>query len=219
MAHLHSPNWHSARQPPTLRPDEIHLWHAPLAALPCRRAWLGPAEQARLERLSDPAARQTFCAARTLLRRLLGGYLDRAPDAVDIRLDAQGRPHLAEPALDFNLSHAGGQLLLAFARGRHVGVDCEAVRAVQGMARIAERLFDAEERAHWERDGGTPEGFFRIWTRLEARQKCLGEGLFARRVAPSEVRCRSFHAAGLPACVAWSPPGEVRIRFLRPQPV
>ncbi len=219
MDHLHSPNWHPVQQPPPLGSAEIHLWHAPLAALPCRPEWLGPAEQARLDRLPDPAARQAFCAARTLLRRLLGGYLDCAPEAVGIRLDAQGRPHLADPLLDFNLSHAGGQLLLAFAQGRRVGVDCEAVRPVEGMARIAERLFDPGEREEWGSGGGTPEGFFHAWTRLEARQKCLGEGLFARRVAPGEVRCRSFEVAGLPACVAWSPPGEVRIRFLRPRPV
>ena len=219
MSHLHSPNWHPVQQPPPPGSDEIHLWHASLAALPCAPDRLASEEQARLERLAEPAARRAFCAARTLLRRLLGGYLGCAPEAVRIRLDAQGRPHLADPALDFNLSHAGGQLLLAFSRGRRVGVDCEALRPVQGMARIARRLFDAEERGHWERNGTSPEGFFRAWTRLEARQKCLGEGLFARRVAPAEVSCRSFEVAGLPACVAWSPPGEVRIRFLRPRPV
>lgn len=216
---MHRPaptNWLSTLSTPALAAGEIHVWHALLAESPCQPAWLNEEERRRLERVPDRAARQAFCANRTLLRRLLGDYLDQDPGDVTILLSEQGRPRLAEGDLDFNLSHAAGHLLLAFARGMSVGIDGETPRPLSNAQAVARRMFSTDEFEQWQREGATQAGFFARWTRMEARQKCLGEGLFARRVSPDAVSSHLFQIADMPACLAWSPRREVRIRFLRP---
>ncbi len=216
---MHRPaptNWISTPSTPALAAGEIHVWHALLAEAPCQRAWLNEEERRRLERIPDPGARQAFCANRTLLRRLLADYLDKDPGKVPILLSEQGRPRLTEGDLDFNLSHAGGHLLLAFARGMSVGIDCEAPRPIHNARDVAQRMFNAEEFGQWRREESTQAGFFALWTRMEARQKCLGEGLFAQRISPDAVSSHAFQIVDMPACLAWSPRREVTIRFLRP---
>jgi 4'-phosphopantetheinyl transferase len=67
----------------------------------------------------------------------------------------------------------------AFSRGREVGIDVEAVRAILDADDIAARFFSRREndayRALDPRD--RPLGFFNCWTRKEALVKALGGGL------------------------------------------
>src|SRR5208283_6416 len=81
--------------------------------------------------------------------------------------------------LDFNVSHTAGLALLAFARGRKIGIDVERIRRDFGTAEIAERFFSKAERAALRElpQEQRHEAFFRCWTRKEAFIKALGEGL------------------------------------------
>jgi len=194
--------WCPRAEPPPLAADEIHVWHARLADLPCRRDWLDDAERARLAAATPTSA---FCASRSLLRHLLGHYLDCTPSAVPIVLGPGGKPALRANVLHFNLSHAGGQLLIAVARDLPLGIDCESPRPLRHAERIARRLFDADEHRAWEAGGQDLSLFFRLWTALEARQKCLGGGLFGQCPDDTPPACRTFEVAGLPACLAWQP--------------
>ena len=194
--------WYPRAEPPPLAADEIHVWHARLAALPCRRDWLADGERARLGSATPPT---DFCATRSLLRHLLGHYLGCTPQAVPIVLAPSGKPALREDLLHFNLSHAGGQLLIAVSRDLSLGIDCESPRPLRHAERIARRLFDADDYRAWEAGGRDPAHFFRLWTAMEARQKCLGGGLFGQRPTGTPPACRTFEVAGLPACLAWQP--------------
>lgn len=213
------PSWESVTHPPPLIEGVLHVWHARLERLPCRPEWLAEDEHRRWERSTHPAMRKNFCANRTLLRRLLSDYLDKPPGAVTIRLSEQGRPCLPDASLDFNLSHSGGHLLLAFGRGLRVGIDCENPRPVRQIERLAQRLFPPDELAEWQAAGSPPGDFFTLWTRMEACQKCLGEGLFGQRLPPEAVDFRHLLVEGAPGCVAWSPPRPVKLRFLRLAPL
>jgi 4'-phosphopantetheinyl transferase len=133
-------------------------------------------EVARAARFVRPEDATAFRAARAGLRRVLGQYLDRPPQALSFSYGAEGKPALAGgPA--FNLSHSGGWAALAVTEEVRMGVDIEAHRPVE--AAVAERFFSPAERALLAPLQGAAwqQGFFRCWTRKEAFLKALGRGL------------------------------------------
>jgi len=81
--------------------------------------------------------------------------------------------------LRFNVSHSEDLAVYAFALGREVGVDVEALRPMADSADIARSAFSAaEHRAFLALSPAErTEGFFNCWTRKEAFIKALGEGL------------------------------------------
>jgi 4'-phosphopantetheinyl transferase len=170
-----------------LRAGEAHLWLVRLpvgdAELARCEALLSREERARARIPREPADQRRFVAVRGTLRRLLGGYLGAAPESIRFRYGELGKPAVGGEGgsgVRFNVSHAGGVALLAFAAGREVGVDVERIRPVSRRERIVERVFAPEVARAWaalppER---REEGFFREWTRLEAAAKLTGEGVW-----------------------------------------
>lgn len=144
---------------PALGDDDIHLWFFSTA----------PATPAR----------EVAAQARTALQCLLAGYAPgvRAPR---IARGARGKPYAPElPGLEFNLSHAGAHVALAFARGQALGVDLECHDRRLSLDDIARRFFaPAEVRALDVLEGDARRvAFLRLWTHKEAVLKALGEGL------------------------------------------
>ena len=138
--------------------DDVHVWH------------LGHAGT----RPAEVAAR-----ARAALEALLCAYAGR-DCAPAIERGAQGKPFApALGGLEFNLSHAGSDVLLAFARGQAVGVDLERVDRRVALDAIAARHFAPAEARTLARlePGLRRERFLELWTRKEAVLKALGEGL------------------------------------------
>src|SRR5271165_1715690 len=114
---------------PTLTADEIHLWRQNLARgtleIETFSRLLSPDELERAGRFRFDADRNDFVVSRGTLRTLLGAYLELAPQDLRFTYSQYGRPILAAGTgangLDFNVSHSGGMMLLAFARGRRIG--------------------------------------------------------------------------------------------------
>jgi len=129
---------------------------------------------------------------------LLAERLGTRPEAIELTQGVHGKPTLARrcgyPDLRFNVSHCGDLAVYAFARGREIGIDVEAVRALCDADEIAARFFSRRENeAYLSLDpDDRPLGFFNCWTRKEAFIKALGEGLshpldrFDVSLAPSE---------------------------------
>lgn len=118
-------------------------------------------------------------AARATLDRLLVGYAggDRA---TVIETGPHGKPFApALPWLDFNLSHAGSFVAIAFARGQPLGIDIEPLDRRVAVEGVATRFFGAAETAALERIGADARqpAFLRLWTHKEAVLKALGDGL------------------------------------------
>ena len=146
----------------------------------CHRMSGRGAERFRFER-----GRRRFIAARGLLRRLLGAYLDRAPADVAFAYGRKGKPRTA--GLHFNLSHSGERALIALGR-IPLGVDIERLRPLRDPEAIARRFFSRTER---ETLAAQPaerkiEAFFACWTCKEAYVKAVGDGL--------AISLRSFDA-------------------------
>ncbi|NJM07252.1 4'-phosphopantetheinyl transferase superfamily protein [Candidatus Gracilibacteria bacterium] len=118
-----------------------------------------------------------------MLRRILGGYLERAPQSLQFTYNAYGKPALAACAspswpLHFNLAHAGRYALYAIAR-RPVGVDIEQLRADIGWGEIAAAYFTPEEYGAILRRPPAEQhlAFFQYWSLKEAYAKGQGAGL------------------------------------------
>jgi len=195
-------SWESPAAPPALLPDEVHVWRVPLDDLlpgvPGLLPLLSDDERVRARRFVFDVHRHRFVAGRGVLRLLLGGYLALPPEQLAFDYGAQGKPTLltatGTPPLRFNVSHSHAMALLAFSRGRTVGVDIEQVSADRATVAIAQRFFAPEEVAVFEAlpEHQWVEAFFNAWTRKEAYMKADGRGLalgldnFCVTLAPGE---------------------------------
>jgi len=167
----------------TIPRGEIHVWTAGLALPPhvieTLAETLAPDERARVARFVFPEHRSRSIAARGLLRRLLGRYLNRDPGSIRIAYGEHGKPGLEGSELSFNLSHSADLVVFALSADGPVGIDAERVEANSDHLEIAKRHFSASEISALESVPATelPEAFFRTWTRKEAFVKARGEGL------------------------------------------
>jgi 4'-phosphopantetheinyl transferase len=165
----------------------VHLWHIDLPAVagaePRWQKILSADERARAARFHFDRDRQHFTATRALLRTLLAGYVGSDPAKLVFRYSDKEKPSLdsqtSPPPVEFNVSHSGAAALLAFARGRSLGVDIEIIRENFDPVALAHRFFSIHEQdqlAALDPSQKFP-GFFRCWTRKEAYIKAMGAGL------------------------------------------
>jgi len=204
-----------------LEVDEVHVWRASLdcdeRVLHQFDATLAPDEKGRAQRFVFQPDRNSYIAARGVLRELLGRYLNRAPAEIEFDYGPQGKPALrsgpSQTGVQFNISHSHGMALFAFTVGRQVGVDVELVRPDFAGEKIAERFFSSLEVMELRSlpETARDEGFFLCWTRKEAYIKARGEGL--------QIPLKSFHVSltpGEPARLQADDSSRWSLRSLRP---
>jgi 4'-phosphopantetheinyl transferase len=207
--------WQAAPRELALGPDEVHVWRVPLAPpaaeVVALAHTLGDDERARAARFYFERDRTAFTVARGALRTLLGRYLGEPAGQLVFGYRDKGKPYLVAPAgaLRFNVSHSGQVGLLAFVRGREVGVDVEQRRDISDLRALARTSFSPAEYAAFcalpPADHTT--AFFACWSRKEAFIKATGEGI--SQLAGFDVSL----APGEPAAllrVAGEPPGRPR---------
>ena len=174
-------------QTPRLVQHEIHIWTVELDRQVHRKARrddvLAPAERNRAARFRSEVDAHRFVERRTALRKILGGYLGIAPQAVAFDLNEFGKPsvHASNSCADlsFNASHSGTLALIAVSRSVQIGIDVELKRSGVETLAIAARFFAAAELAALAALDSCDllDGFFNAWTRKEAIVKALGGGL------------------------------------------
>jgi 4'-phosphopantetheinyl transferase len=145
-----------ASPPQPLADDEIHLWFFP--------QW---------ERTPD-------AALSVPVRSLLAAYLGQSSASVRIERGEHGKPRMDAAELEFNLSHAGGTLLLGVSRRIALGVDLESTRRkTRPAAELARRFFAPAEAKVL---AALPQSlqqdtFLRLWCAKEAALKAHGRGI------------------------------------------
>lgn len=169
--------------------QDVHVLSASFAQLVPRvhqmTRILSAAERARASRYYFIRDQYQFIIGRGILRTILGRYLDIDPSQLQFDYGPHGKPYLSarfgvhSQAIHFNVSHSNEFVLLAFTRGRNIGVDMEQIRSVPDMEQIATRFLSGHERAILGRLSGRQEleAFFNCWTRKEAYVKAIGIGL------------------------------------------
>lgn len=141
---------------------------------------LADGERHRWARFVQDDDKLRFAAGRGLVRAILARQLACRPEAVEIGIGQNGRPHLVDRPDGpwFNLSHSGSVIALAVAPFPCVGIDTEEERS--GVAtELSARVCAASEQAALARLKGPRriQHFFALWTLKEAYMKATGEGI------------------------------------------
>lgn len=141
--------------------------------------FLAPDERERAARFIFDRDRNHYIIARGFMRLRLGAYLGIGPETVSFTTNAHGKPRLNghDMALNFNLSHSGGQAVLAVSPDFELGVDIERCREIRDD--LANRYFSPGENAALANlhPSERKAAFFRCWTRKEAFVKAVGSGM------------------------------------------
>jgi 4'-phosphopantetheinyl transferase len=181
MCDFDTPVWKTASPAPLAR-GTIGIWRVNLDAA-FDESSLDKDEQARASRFVFHRDARRYAAGRAQLRKLIGAYLDEAPQALRFVTGQWGKPALAGPdrQIAFNLSHSGDTALIAIGRVAHLGVDVEAIQPIQDRAAIAAQNFAVDEINALEAlpTSLQERAFFACWTRKEAIIKLWGKGFSA----------------------------------------
>jgi 4'-phosphopantetheinyl transferase len=186
--------WFDAPESLSLPADAVHVWRVGIKALaqhlPHLERLLSAEERMHVARYRREEDRACRIVARGALRSLLSKYLGRSAEELTFIHGPHGKPMLdpasSETTIEFNLSHSGDVVLLAFSGRGAVGIDVEVVRADIDLHGLAARVLGPEEIAIIERADETLRAqlFFQAWTRKEAVLKALGTGF---SVEPREL--------------------------------
>jgi 4'-phosphopantetheinyl transferase len=163
---------------------------------------LADTELARANRYRFDDDRRRSIIARAATRRLLGGYLDADPRSLVIVEEEHGKPVLRDREIEFNASHSGDLVALAFANDTPVGIDVERRRTLYDCLALSRRYFSAEEDDIVRSAADADDAFFAIWTAKEAIVKASGKGIGANDLHSFTVPFRERRL--LPVTGGWS---------------
>ncbi|MBP6952678.1 MAG: 4'-phosphopantetheinyl transferase superfamily protein [Alphaproteobacteria bacterium] len=167
----------------TLKSDEVHIWSASLSEAKNDVAYFASLlskdehEQANSFRFYKDQKQYTI--SRGILRSLLAGYLEEAPQTIEIAYGLWRKPYLAqEKFLHFNVSHSRDYALYAFTRSYEVGIDLEHIDTTLDIENIALSIFSPTELNYWNTLSSEHkiDVFFKHWVCKEAFLKASGKG-------------------------------------------
>lgn len=177
--------------------NDVHVWRIKLTEVQLESGLnlLNAEEQERAAKFYFSRDKKRFIVSRSLLRALIGAYLNQAPASLRFQLTPHGKPFLTDTLpLSFNLSHANEFVYFAFSCTFPLGIDVEFLPRRTRLRAVARRFFAQSEYAAWSAlpaDLQRP-GFFACWTRKEAIVKAHGDGIslglnrFVVSVTPNE---------------------------------
>ncbi|PNU04327.1 phosphopantetheinyl transferase [Novosphingobium guangzhouense] len=153
-------------------------------------AWLSDAERDRAARFVVESAARRYRAAHGALRLLVEACTGIAAAEQRYAFNDHGKPRLAGMQhVHCSMSYTGAFALVAVADGAEIGIDIEAVRAVDDAAGLAAMYYTDREAAQlgeMAHDSDYDHAFLSVWVRKEACSKALGKGL---SIAPSSFEC------------------------------
>lgn len=178
-----------------IAPGAIHVWRTALSAIsPLAeelKRILSIDELARSEKFRFQDLRKGFIAGRALLRIILGGYCNYAPEEVRFTYGHYQKPEVESngclsQTVAFNVSHSADAIQIAIAAEGSLGIDVEYLGREHNVdALLAECLTDEEGLSISQLDEPhRRRAFLRYWVHKEAFLKCIGCGF---SVSPKEV--------------------------------
>lgn len=159
--------------------DTVHVLYLHLAEQRAMlTAGLDALDRSELERAARYANAwhgQRYACSRSLLRHVLGRFLQRAPADIVFNYGTFGKPVL--DGIDFSLSHCGDWLALAVSHRRRIGIDLENRVEHGDCLNVAKQCFSLRELTELAQGEDMPQAFSAIWVRKEAVVKAAGRGL------------------------------------------
>ncbi|MBS0258080.1 4'-phosphopantetheinyl transferase superfamily protein [Agrobacterium tumefaciens] len=133
-------------------------------------ALLNDVEWAQAQRFHKLEDSLRFQGAHVLKRLLVGAAVGMETADLHFSRAAGGKPFLVNAGpLDFNLSHGGNWVVVAFSRSGRVGVDVESEREEDFWKEITSAFLAPMDAKN--------VGFLKMWTAKEAAVKADGAGL------------------------------------------
>lgn len=194
---------------------DVTIWRIDLEAFPRgvgarAERLLDEDERSRWRRLKTAKVAARFFAAHVALRVILGGRLGEPPQSLRFARSPNGKPHLADNDIAFNLSHSEDVALVAVGGVSPLGVDVEKFRDVPDLdAMIVFSCTEGERAALARIDDRTEKTkkFLDLWVRKEAAAKSIGVGL--------RIQLRDIDVSGgvwRPALDDGAPGGAVHVQ-------
>lgn len=163
---------------------KIHVWVIELTqreeTLSILKGLLDNKELKRLNQYVFYKDKLRFLISRSILKEIIGTYLNVKAKEISITYNPFGKPCLDESInpvnLDFSLAHSHELVVYAITRKRRVGVDLEYIHREINHEKIGRRFFTKRENRIIESLPETKkrEAFFNCWTRKEALLKAIG---------------------------------------------
>ncbi|MGF1540673.1 MAG: 4'-phosphopantetheinyl transferase family protein [Pleurocapsa sp.] len=170
-----------------LAQHETYVWRANLnlttAEITQLTEILAEDERIKADQFRFAQHQQRYVAARGILRKILGCYLNLSGDAIQFEYNSRGKPEIADSLnainLQFNVSHSQDFALYGITCDRRIGIDLEYLRDLDDADKIARRFFAPTESALVASLTGDEQKrvFFQFWTAKEAYLKAIGSGL------------------------------------------
>ncbi len=168
----------------SIKQDTLHVWYARIDVDQKNKeqyhSLLSTDERERARKFHFEKDRVAFIAARGILRKLSGYYLNTNPTAIRFNYSSHGKPSYAvDTNLKFNISHSGNMAAFAFGHAASIGVDIEKIKHDFDPIDLASGFFSKEEITALKNrpNDDQQRAFFRCWTRKESFIKAEGSGL------------------------------------------
>ncbi len=157
-----------------------------------------------ISRFKRTAGAQRSLFGELLSRFILQQKLGLDGKAIIYNKSKNGKPFLESKQAQFNLSHSGNWVVMAYGK-EEVGIDVEEIRPIN--YRIAERFFSTEEVRLLNSKSGDEklDYFFDLWTLKESYLKLIGTGLtrslssFTIYHKGADIRIKERGKAGKPS--------------------
>lgn len=130
-------------------------------------------EKERIVKYVNPLDRLQRACGRVILKRMLidEGYAENVLQY--IRLDQYFRPYI-DHLIDFNISHADKQVVVAMSMNTRLGVDVEKVQVID--ISNFDRALTGDEADRIKLSNDPIRYFYELWTKKEAVLKANGKG-------------------------------------------
>ncbi len=144
---------------------------------------LSDVEKQRAARFANNELSQRFICAHGALREILSDYVGLPADQLIFNQNKYGKPYLIidgqESYLQFNMSHSDHMLAIIISNDKAVGIDIEAVRENQNLAKVSKQYFSTLEYQQFIALPSAEQtaAFYRYWTCKEAFIKAIGQSL------------------------------------------
>jgi 4'-phosphopantetheinyl transferase len=191
-----------------LEPTSIHIWRINLdGPIPDLTDHLSADEIIDAEAKKLPKVKQRFILGRGAMRSILGEYLGVPGAELEFVRGEKGKPAIKNHNLniEFNLSHCEEMAILAVSKQVPVGIDLECIQYRSSLMKVAQRMFPEEIYLELKQLSSAQfyPAFFNYWTELEAKAKCVGDGIFSPVTVRDDIKTRHFTPQkGWIACIA-----------------
>jgi phosphopantetheinyl transferase len=139
---------------------------------------------------SRPAARREL---RDVLRQVLAAWSSTPPEQLPLRETASGPAwsgQLDGHGLDINFSYTEGEGWIGLCRAGLIGVDAMRIRQIPESEEVARHYLGHAALAAIQQSSDPAMTFAMAWTELEARLKCLKQGLDEWPIAQKVLTAR-----------------------------